>query len=118
MLFAKTFCEIIENAGYTYGSNTYTSGHTAPYVNPTNSMVQPEEMTTGQWVLTLFLSSLGVVGIILLFVWGFSETTPVSKKNFSRAMLIWYAIAVGICIVFTIISFACAATLPFMFMES
>lgn len=44
-------------------------------------------------MLTIFLSGLGSVGIVLLFVWGFSNDTPIAKKNYARAMLIFQAIA-------------------------
>lgn len=66
-----------------------------------------ENMTVGQWVLTMFLSSLGIIGLVLLFVWGFSNDTPQPKKNYARAMLVWYAIAVGLVILFYIGMFAC-----------
>lgn len=66
----------------TYGQTIYT-----------NNNAQNQEMTVGQWFLTIFLSNLGVIGLILLFVWGFSADTPPAKKNFARAMLIMQAIA-------------------------
>lgn len=53
---------------------------------------QNQEMTVGQWILTIFLSVLGIIGIILLFVWGFSADTPQPKKNYARAMLIIKAV--------------------------
>ena len=88
------------------------AGNPNPYQNPNaaqmpaypqsynNAPVQErtEHMTVGQWVLTLFLSSLGIIGLILLFVWGFSSDTPQPKKNYARAMLVWYAIAIGLVI--------------------
>lgn len=107
-----------ETAGY--GTNGYTAGHSAPYVNPTYATVSQEEMTVGQWVLTTFLVNLPIVGLILLFVWGFGDSTPEAKKNYSRAMLIWRAVAIGLYVLIMIIGFACAAsvaTLPFMFGE-
>ena len=58
-----------------------------------NNNAQNQEMTVGQWFLTIFLSSLGIIGLILLFVWAFSADTPTSKKNYARAMLIMQAIA-------------------------
>ena len=104
-------------SGYTNNTYSYNPNNTAPYVNTSNATVQPEEMTVGQWVLTLFLSGLGIIGIILLFVWGFSDNTPLAKKNFSRAMLIWYAISVGLVILFWIIGAACAISIPLMFAD-
>lgn len=81
-----------------------------PQPNYSQQQVQPE-MTVGSWVLTIFLSGLGIIGIILLFVWGFSDSTPIAKKNYARAMLIWQLIAVVLIIVFYGAMFACAAAL-------
>lgn len=92
----------------------------SPYVN-TNSAQMPaypqsynnnsynantQEMSVGQWVLTIFLSCLSIVGIILLFIWAFGDT-PQPKKNYARAMLIWQAIALGISILYVIGIFSC-----------
>lgn len=68
-----------------------------------------ENMTVGQWALTIFLSNLGIIGIILLFVWGFSSDTPQPKKNYARGMLIIEAIMIGVVIVFYIGMIACVA---------
>ena len=75
---------------------------------PYNNVTAPaaKEMTVGEWVLTIFLSGLGMIGLVLLFVWGFSNDTPTPKKNYARAMLIWQAIAVGIVIILYIFLFA------------
>lgn len=78
--------------------------------NNTSAPVNTTEMTVGQWVLTIFLSGLGIIGLVLLFVWGFSDSTPISKKNYARAMLIWQAIAIGLVILLYVGMFACAAT--------
>ena len=64
-------------------------------------------MTVKQWALTIFLSSLGLIGVILLFVWGFSSDTPQPKKNYARGMLLVEAIMLGIVILFYIGMIAC-----------
>lgn len=89
------------NTTNTAGSSNTYQGQMPNYVQPitpVNNAAQPE-MTVGQWVLTLFLSSLGIIGVILLFVWAFGADTPPNKRNFARGMLIWYAIAVVLVIV-------------------
>lgn len=73
------------------------------YNQTTSSAVNQSEMTVGNWVLTIFLANLGIIGLILLFVWGFSNDTPIAKKNFARAMLIWSAISYGLVILLSII---------------
>ena len=81
------------------------------YNTSTSVSNSANEMTVGQWVLTLFLSGLGIIGLILLFVWAFGADTPTSKKNFSRAMLIWYAIAYGLVILFYVGMFVCVGSI-------
>lgn len=96
-------------------ANSYASPNSAQmpsYPQSYNSGVtqeRTENMTVGQWALTIFLSSLGIIGIILLFVWGFSNDTPQPKKNYARGMLIITAIMIGVVIVFYIGLFACVA---------
>ena len=58
----------------------------APYVNQ-------EHTSTGSWFLTIFLTSIPLVNFILLLVWAFSHSTPLSKRNWARAMLIWMLVA-------------------------
>ena len=59
-------------------------------------------VSTGNWVLTIFLLGIPVVNIILLIVWAVSSSTPKSKRNYARATLIWMLI--GIVIVGAIIA--------------
>jgi len=93
--------------------NTYQSPNAAQMpsypqnYNNTGTTERTENMTVGQWVLTLFLSSLSIIGLILLFVWAFSDT-PQPKKNFARGMLVWWAICVGLVVLLYIGMFACA----------
>ena len=77
-------------AGYsqpTYNNNA----NYAPMPNyPQNANVnveRTENMTVSQWVGTIILSSLGLIGIIFLLVWAFSDT-PQPKKNYARGMLL------------------------------
>lgn len=116
-------------SGDSMPNNSYSGGYQAP-VQPTpmnntysgqsnyNQQVYPgqvypgagnalnQPMTVGQWMLTIFLSSLGIIGIVMLFIWAFDSTTPLVKKNYARAMLIFQAIAVGLCIFIFIIGAA------------
>lgn len=67
-------------------------------------------MTVGQWVGTILLTTcLGTISFILLLVWGFSNTTPETKKNYCRAMLIVYAIGIALTIILLVIAFSLAS---------
>lgn len=52
------------------------------------------QMSVGQWLLTLILLAIPLVNIILLFVWAFGGDNP--KKNFSRATLLLWVILMGL----------------------
>lgn len=96
--------------------NTYQSPNAAQmpsYPQSYNNVGVPERtenMTVGQWVLTIFLSSLGIIGLILLFVWAFSDT-PQPKKNYARGMLIMMAISVGLALLIWIGMIACVGSI-------
>ena len=92
----------------TYGqNNNYAQMPSYPQTYNAAPSRPADEMTVGQWVLTVFLAGLGIIGLILLFVWAFGSDTPPSKKNWARAMLIWQAIAIGLIILFYGSMFAC-----------
>lgn len=79
----------------------------APVYPQSTGNSQDAEMTPGKWALTIFLSCLGIIGIILLFVWAFGSDTPPNKRNYARGMLIYYAITIGASIVLCILTVAC-----------
>ncbi len=59
-----------------------------------------EAVSIGDWLLTLFLVGIPIVGFILLLVWAFSGSTNSSKQNWARAALIWAVIAIVLAVVF------------------
>ena len=59
--------------------------------------------SVGQWMLTLFISAIPLVGIIMLFVWGFGSSTHPEKANWAKALLIWTAIFIGFFLLLTIL---------------
>lgn len=47
-----------------------------------------------EWLVTMLIMLIPVVNIIMLFVWAFSSSTPVSKANWAKAQLIWMVIGI------------------------
>ncbi|HAH52026.1 MAG TPA: hypothetical protein DF712_24190 [Balneola sp.] len=45
-------------------------------------------MSMKDWLITLLITCIPMVGFIMLFVWGFSDTANPNKRNWSRAALI------------------------------
>ncbi len=52
------------------------------------------------WFLTLLVASLPLIGIIMLFVWAFGSGTNINKSNLAKAALLWYAVLIGLWILF------------------
>ena len=55
-------------------------------------MTENKTMSVGDWMLTMLITSIPVVGFIMLFVWAFGDSTNPSKKNWAKATLIFFAI--------------------------
>ena len=72
-------------------------------MNDTNTNQNYEPMTTGQWMLTTFLSQLPIAGVVMLFIWAFGSGHHPSKRTWAKAMLIWMAIGFGLGLIAMII---------------
>jgi len=66
----------------------------------TNSVSTDQTVSLGDWILTMILSGIPLVGLIMLFVWAFGGGAKVSKQNYARAVLI---LAI-ICIILGVLS--------------
>lgn len=47
-----------------------------------------ETMPVKDWALTIFISTLPIIGFIMLLIWAFSEETNVHKKNWAKGNLV------------------------------
>ncbi len=65
--------------------------------------VNNQVVKTGDWVVTLLIAAIPLVGLIMMFVWAFGGNTTPSKANWAKAMLIWAAIIIGLTLLFTIL---------------
>lgn len=57
---------------------------------------QTNVLSTKDWVITLLISFIPMVGFIMLFVWAFGSNENPNKANWAKAMLIWFAIGCAI----------------------
>lgn len=46
-------------------------------------------VSTTDWFGTIFITAIPLIGLIMLFVWGFGNNTKPSKANWARATLLW-----------------------------
>jgi heme/copper-type cytochrome/quinol oxidase subunit 2 len=68
--------------------------------------------STKDWVITLLISFIPVVGFVMLFVWAFGSNENPNKANWAKATLIWYAIGCVLLFLFgsMFLAFIMAAT--------
>ncbi len=59
------------------------------------------DVSLGDWMITMLLAAIPVVGFIMVLVWAFSGGTNTSKQNWARAALIWGVIAIVLAVVFS-----------------
>lgn len=57
-------------------------------------------MSVTDWLITLIVTAIPMVGFIMLFVWGFGGNSPTAKANWAKAALILYAIGVVFLVLF------------------
>ena len=57
---------------------------------------QERPVSTMDWFLTIFITAIPIIGLIMLFVWGFGNNTPTSKANWAKATLLWFLAGVVI----------------------
>lgn len=57
-------------------------------------------VTVGDWIVTYILMAIPVVNLIMLFVWGFGGSAPLSKANWAKATLIIYLVAIILVVLF------------------
>ena len=53
-------------------------------------------VTTGDWMVTILIAIIPIIGFIMLFVWSFGGGTNPNKANWAKASLIWMAIMIGL----------------------
>jgi len=57
-------------------------------------------MSVKDWVITLLVSYIPLVGLIMLLVWAFDSSTHPNKKNWAKASLLWMLIGIVLAIIF------------------
>lgn len=89
--------EIPTDANVCPGCGTAQNGNGAAK-SPAVSAGTP--MTVGEWLITILLTWIPIVGFVMMFVWGFGHGENLTKKNWARANLIWTVIGLVISFVF------------------
>ena len=45
-----------------------------------------EVLSVKDWAITIFITGLPLIGLIMLFVWAFSDATNINKKNWAKGI--------------------------------
>lgn len=67
------------------------------------------EISTGEWIVSLILCYIPLIGLIMLLVWAFGGSTSPTKANWAKAQLIIAAAIFGLFIAFYLTIFASLA---------
>jgi hypothetical protein len=51
-------------------------------------------MSLGDWIITLIVLAIPIVGLVMMFVWAFSSGTNPNKANLCKAYLIFALITI------------------------
>ncbi|GFI43256.1 MAG: hypothetical protein HFG82_07395 [Dorea sp.] len=88
-----------QNNSYNYQDNyNYNTGNQYNQMYEGGQDMSP--MTMGDWLLTLLVAMIPCFGIIIYFVWAFSKTTNINRRNFCRAQLVIIGVVLVIYIIF------------------
>ena len=68
--------------------------------NLVNDSPQYTPISIGEWVITIIIIAIPIVGFIMLFVWGFGSNTQPSKANWAKATLIMIGISIVLSFLF------------------
>jgi len=92
------------NVNYSQPANQYAYPPPPAYAPPKEN----EHVSVGFWIgiscINLIPCVGGLIYLIMMFVWAFGSTPKKSLKNYARAQLIIAAVALGLSIIFIIVT--------------
>ena len=68
-----------------------------------DNSVSSETVSMGDWIVTMILTGIPIVGLIMILVWAFGGGAKPSKKNYARAMIIMAIIGIVLGIISSIL---------------
>lgn len=78
------------------------NGFKPPYYHPEKD-TPADKLTLGDYLIMLILFQIPIVGLIMMFIWGFSQGYGTNRKNFARAYLIFSVITYILSLIMTVI---------------
>jgi len=62
-------------------------------------------VSVGEWMLTMLIMCIPIIGLVMLFVWAFGGGAQPSKANWAKASLLWMVLTFVIVILFIVLGF-------------
>lgn len=100
-----------QNQPYQNYQNNQNAGNYGGGQYDPDSMMDKSPMSLKDWIITLLLLIVPCVNIVMLFIWGFSKTGNINRRNFARAELIFYGILIALYLIIFIVFGASFAAL-------
>jgi len=66
----------------------------------TASTLDTRPMRVADWMLTILVLAIPVVNLVMYLAWAFGSSGNVNRKTFCQASLLWFAIVVGLIMMF------------------
>jgi cell division protein FtsW (lipid II flippase) len=60
-------------------------------------------MSVKDWLITLLIMAIPIVGIVMLFFYAFGNAENINRQNWAKAQLIMFAIAIAIALLFFVV---------------
>ncbi len=59
-------------------------------------------ISVGSWMWMMFVTAIPCIGLLMILIWAFTGENE-SRKNYFRAMLVWFGILVALVLVLALI---------------
>jgi DNA mismatch repair ATPase MutL len=89
-----------QQQSYNQQAPNYQQPYNQSYQSYNNGSQLEPPLTLGNWIVIMILVAIPCVNIVMLFIWAFGKDVNTSKKNYSRAMLIFMLIGVILGLIF------------------
>jgi hypothetical protein len=86
---------------YNQQSYNQQSSYNQQYQTNYNGQQLEPPLTLGNWIIIMILVAIPCVNIVMLLIWSFGKNVNTSKKNYSRAMLIFMLIGIVLSLIFS-----------------
>jgi hypothetical protein len=66
-------------------------------------LTEVKPMSPTEWAVTVFITSIPLVGLVMLLIWAFGDQNNIHRQNYAKGSLILMLIGLGLIILFLIV---------------